>query len=198
MFDYITGKITAKHPAHIVLEVGNNIGSIGYLIHIPLSTYNQIGKPGDPCRMLITPVVREDSWTLYGFATEEERTMFNLLTTVSGVGPKSAIAALSGMSVQQISSAIANADIDKLTLLPGVGKKTAQRIALELKDKIKTLDIGEIIPLNAEVEEAVMALEALGFSRYHAEKAVQKVVKSGAEQKADQIIREALAYLTGK
>ena len=196
MFDYISGKIAGKHPTRLIIDVAG----IGYDMQIPLSTYNKTGKVGEACQIFTQLVVRQESWTIYGFATEEERALFNLLMTVSGVGPKSALAALSGMSVQQIRSAIASNDAQKLTLIPGVGKKTAQRIALELKDKVKTLpgEAGEIIPLEAEYEEAVLALEALGFNRHRAEKAVTKVMKSGGEEKADEILRKALGFLAGK
>lgn len=195
MFHHITGKISAKRPTHLIIENGG----MGYIVHIPLSTHNQVGKVGDSVKLLLTPHIREDSWTFYGFASEEERTMFNLLLTVSGVGPKSALAALSGMSVQQFRRAIASGDVDKLTLIPGVGKKTAQRIALELKDKVRTLpgEAEEILPLEAEYREAALALEALGFSRIQAEKAVEKVMKSGGAEKAEEIIRKALGVMGG-
>ncbi|NQS97924.1 MAG: Holliday junction branch migration protein RuvA [candidate division Zixibacteria bacterium] len=196
MFDYISGKIAGKHPTRLIIDVAG----VGYDLQIPLSTYNKTGKIGDHCKIYTELVVRQESWTLYGFADEEERALFKLLMTVSGVGPKSALAALSGMSVQQIRSAIASNDAQKLTLIPGVGKKTAQRIALELKDKVKTLpgEAGETIPLDAEYEEAVLALEALGYHRHHAERAVAKVMRSGGDEKAGEILRRALGFLAGK
>lgn len=196
MITYITGKLTEKNATNIIVETGG----VGYHINIPVSTYNKIGKVGETIKILTAPHIRPEAWTLYGFASEDERTLFNLLLTVSGVGPKSALAALSGMSIGQLSSAIASNDVDKLTILPGIGKKTAQRIALELKDKIKTLpgEFKDRLPLDAAAEEAVLALEALGYNRNLAERAVAKVTKSGEEQKSDELIRLALAYLTGK
>lgn len=196
MIEYINGKLTEKNATNIVVEAGG----IGYLIHIPVSTYNKIGNVGENVKILTVYHLRQDALTLFGFATADERVLFNLLLTVSGVGPKSALAALSGMSITQLSSAIASNDVDKITIIPGIGKKTAQRVALELKDKIKTLPGGlsDRLPLDAASEEAVMALEALGYNRVAAEKAVEKVSKSGEEQKSDELIRLALAYLTGK
>ncbi len=195
MYHHITGKIAAKHPAHLIVENGG----FGYRINIPLSTHNKVGKVGDTVKLLLTPHIREDDWALYGFASEEERGLFELLLTVSGVGPKSALAALSGMSAQQFRTAIAANDVDKLTLIPGVGKKTAQRIALELKDKVKALpgDFEAGLPLEAEYGEAVLALEALGFSRVQAEKAVERVMKSGGADQAEEIIRRALGVMGG-
>jgi len=196
MIEYITGKIAEKHPTYIIIETGG----IGYKVNIPLSTHNKTGKIGDSVKLIITPYIREDSWTLYGFATEEERGLFNLLLSVSGVGPKSAVAALSSISPYQLRSALASNDADRLTLIPGIGKKTAQRIGLELKDKIQTIpgEKLEILPLDAAYEEALLALEALGYNRIQAEKAIEKVRKSGNEEKAEVIIRKALAVLTGR
>ena len=196
MFDYISGKIAAKQPAGIVIDVGG----IGFTVHIPVSTYNAVGRVNDPVKLLTALQVREDAWTLYGFATEEERSLFNLLITVSGVGPKSGIAALSGMSAQQIRRAIASGDVDKLTLIPGIGKKTAQRVIVELKDKVKALpgDTPESLPLGDEAGEAVWALETLGYNRSQAERAVSKVVKSDSTDSTDEILRKALAVLSGR
>jgi len=194
MLDYLFGKIIAKHPASIVLDAGG----MGFIINIPLSTYNALGKPGDNVRILTVLHIREDAWNIYGFASEEERGLFGLLITVSGVGPKSAIAALSGMSASQIRIAIASGDIDKLTLIPGIGKKTAQRLVVELKDKVKSLpgEMAETMALGGEAEEALLALEALGFPRAQAEKAVERVLKAGGGEKTDEILRKALNVIT--
>jgi len=196
MLEYITGKIAAKQPTHIVVDAGG----MGFRLEIPVSTYNALGRPGDSVRLLTTLHIREDAWHIYGFATEEERSLFNLLMTVSGIGPKSGIAALSGMSAQQIRRAIASSDVDKLTLIPGVGKKTAQRIALELKDKVKSMpgDPLEQLPLDEASEEAVLALETLGYNRAQAERAVGRVMKSGEEQSSDEILKQALGVLAGR
>ena len=196
MFDYISGKIITKQPANIVIDVGG----IGFSVNIPVSTYNAVGRIGDSVKLLTSLQVREDAWTMYGFASEEERSLFNLLITVSGVGPKSGIAALSGMSAQQIRRAIASGDVDKLTLIPGIGKKTAQRVIVELKDKVKALpgDTPDALPLGDEAGEAVWALESLGYNRAQAERAVSKVVKSDSTDSTDEILRKALAVLSGR
>lgn len=193
MFDYISGKLISKTPAKLTIEAGG----FGYTVHIPLSTFNVLGKLGDTVTLLLSPHIREDAWMLYGFAAEEERALFNLLITISGVGPKSAIAALSGMSVSQIRAAIASGDVDKLTVIPGIGKKIAQRVVVELKDKIKTLpgESTELLSIGEEAREAVLALETLGFNRMQAEKAVGKAMKSGDSLPVEEIIRKALAFI---
>jgi Holliday junction DNA helicase RuvA len=192
MLNYLIGQIKSKHPAEIIIEVNG----FGFEVYIPLSTFNKLGVVGEQVKIFTSLYIRQENWAIYGFATEEERSLFNLLTTVSGVGPKSAIAALSAMSTDQIITAIATGDVEKLTLIPGIGKKTAQRLILELKDKVKILEVGEIIPLEAEPREAVLALEALGFNRHQAEKAVERALKAGGEGKAEEIIRKALGFMT--
>jgi len=193
MFDYISGKLISKTPAKLTIEAGG----FGYTVHIPLSTFNVLGKLGDTVTLLLSPHIREDAWMLYGFAAEEERALFNLLITISGVGPKSAIAALSGMSVSQIRAAIASGDVDKLTVIPGIGKKIAQRVVVELKDKIKTLpgESTELLSIGEEAREAVLALETLGYNRMQAEKVVGKAMKSGDSLPVEEIIRKALAFI---
>jgi len=193
MFDYITGRLITKSPAKLIIEAGG----LGYAVNIPLSTFNAVGKPGDIVKLLLSPHIREDAWTLYGFASEEERSLFNLLITVSGVGSKSGIAALSGMSVSQIRSAIASGDVDKLTVIPGIGKKIAQRVVVELKDKVKALpgETTELLAIGEEAMEAVLALEALGYNRAQAEKVVSKAVKSGETLPVEEIIRKALSFI---
>ncbi|MBL7192087.1 Holliday junction branch migration protein RuvA, partial [bacterium] len=118
---------------------------------------------------------------------------------VAGVGPKSALAALSAMSVQQLCQAIVEGDMDRISLTPGIGKKTAQRISLELKDKVKALTIegGELIHLQDDYEEAALALTALGYNRLQAEKAVNRVMKEGGAEKIEDIIRKALGVIAG-
>lgn len=194
MLEYLSGKIIAKHPASIVIDTGG----MGFTVNIPLSTYNALGKPGDAVKILTVLHIREDAWNIYGFASEEERSLFSLLTTVTGIGPKSAIAALSGMSSSQIRAAIASGDTDKLTLIPGIGKKTAQRVIVELKDKVKSLpgEMTEALALGDEAEEALLALEALGFPRVQAEKAIERVLKAGGGEKTDEILRKALNVIT--
>ena len=196
MFDYISGKLISKTPAKLIIEAGG----LGYAVNIPLSTFNAVGKPGDTVKLLLTPHIREDAWTLYGFAAEEERSLFNLLITVSGVGPKSGIAALSGMSVSQIRSAIASGDVDKLTVIPGIGKKIAQRVVVELKDKVKALpgETTELLSIGEEAMEALLALETLGFNRAQAERAVGKILHSGETIPVEQIIKSALNLLSGR
>ena len=195
MFDYIIGKIVNKTPTRLIVEAGK----FGFTVLIPLSTFNKLGKIGAEVKLLLSPQIRPESWSLYGFYSEEERSIFNMLLTVAGVGPKSALAALSAMSVQQLCQAIVEGDMDRISLTPGIGKKTAQRISLELKDKVKALTIegGELIHLQDDYEEAALALTALGYNRLQAEKAVNRVMKEGGAEKIEDIIRKALGVIAG-
>ena len=195
MFDYIIGKIVNKTPTRLIVEAGK----FGFTVLIPLSTFNKLGKIGAEVKLLLSPQIRPESWSLYGFHSEEERSIFNMLLTVAGVGPKSALAALSAMSVQQLCQAIVEGDMDRISLTPGIGKKTAQRISLELKDKVKALTIegGELIHLQDDYEEAALALTALGYNRLQAEKAVNRVMKEGGAEKIEDIIRKALGVIAG-
>ena len=193
MYNHITGKLVEKHPTRIIIETNG----MGYVVNIPLSTFDKLGEVGAGIWLLLSAHIRPEAWNLYGFHTEEERTMFNLLLTVSGVGPKSALAALSSMSARQFQSAIAGNDLERISLTPGIGKKTAQRITLELKEKVKSLTLeGEEYPtLRSEYEEAALALVALGYNRAQAERAVNKVLESGDGEKVEVIIQKALSMI---
>jgi Holliday junction DNA helicase RuvA len=196
MLEYITGKISEKRPTYVVIDTGG----IGYRINIPLSTYNAVGNIGDPVKLFTVLHLRfrQDTLGIYGFSTEEERTLFNLLLTVTRVGPKNALAALSTISTSQLRSAIASGDIDKLCIIPGISKTIAQRLVVELKEKVKALagEGGELIALGTEAEEAVLALEALGFAHPQAVKAVETARKTIDIADTGLILRKALSLLT--
>ena len=157
-------------------EVVVDVNGLGFAISIPASTYDTLPAPGKPVSLHTWLGVREDALDLYGFATPEEKEMFLMLRTVSGVGPKVALGALSSMNVQNLRSAVARGDVETLKTIKGLGKKTAERIVLELKGKIGDVPAGGALPDNVPTdvaEEAIMALVQLGMPRDKATNAVR-------------------------
>jgi len=192
---YIRGFLTAKSPTRAIIEACG----VGYEILIPLSTYEKLPREGAEVRLWTSHVVREDDEALFGFASDAEREMFLKLTSVSGVGPKIALAILSGSSVGELSLAIANGNAKRLASIKGVGKKTAEKICLELKDKINALEALGVVESSDEkgaspaVHDAVLALTALGFSDEMANKMIAKAVESAPGADTEALIRKALS-----
>jgi Holliday junction DNA helicase RuvA len=172
-----------------------NVNGIGFLVHMPTSTINTLGRVGQEAHLQTNLVVREDSMSLYGFATDGELELFQVLTGVSGLGPKLALTMLSSMSVEQISTAIATENIDLLTAIPGIGKKMANRLVLELKDKISagliSVPAAQLAEENAEV---MAALTSLGYSIAEASRAVATLPESDIS--LEEKIKLALQYFT--
>lgn len=197
MYDYIKGIYMGMHKEYVVVE---NSG-IGYKISVSGSTISELPKKEEEILLYIEQMVREDFIGLYGFFSKEEREMFNLLLTINGVGAKAALSLLSISSVHNLKYAILIGDEKTLIRAPGVGKKIAQRIILELKDKLKGQEVAGIIANNAEdiskdnnISEALQALLALGYTEREANKALEKVNKA---ETIENIIKEALKYLMG-
>ncbi len=194
MYDYFNGKLAFKAPTHVVLDVGG----IGYHIHISLTTYSQI-KDQELCKLYISFQVREDSQTLYGFATEGERQLFNHLISVSGIGPNTGRMMLSSITPEEIQSAIINGQVQVIQKIKGIGPKSAQRVILELQDKLKKQGPDTLIPLpiakQSVPEEALGALVMLGFGKPQAEKVLNSLVASEPEQTVEQLIKAALKRL---
>lgn len=196
MIDFIEGAIAEKTPAHITIDVGG----VGFGLNVPMSTYDAVGNPGTRARLLTHLHVREDLLQLYGFATEGERELFELLLTVSGVGPKVAQAILSGMSVSGLRQRVAEGDIKGLTVIPGLGRKMASRLVVELKDRLAGVATSSRTELSrggsapaSPAEEAALALVALGFEPGVAHRRVGNVVGNGdAKMAVEEIIRAAL------
>lgn len=196
MYEYISGKLITKEPTSAIVDVHG----IGYKIFIPLSTYENIGQPGEPVKLLTHFKVREDDQSLYGFYSNSERDMFLLLNDVSGIGARTAISILSGASVSEFKQRIINQDVKALTLIPGIGKKTAQRIIVELAEKLPKLDDSDATTPTAAVstksevvDEAIRALVSLGYNKAQAEKSVTKaVVNLGNSATLEQYIKTAL------
>ena len=197
MITYLDGTIAESLPGRLTIDVGG----VGYEVLVPLSTSDRVPAAGSQARILTHLHVREQEQTLYGFSTADERDLFRLLIDrVSGIGPKLGLAVLSGMGVDEFKNAVITGDIPALSKISGLGKKTAERIVLELKDKVGVTAAWEAAsgtspadgPAGA-VNDAVLALISLGYKQAEALKAVKKIADaSGGEPDADELIRQAL------
>lgn len=194
MFEYIDGKLGFKCPTYIIVEAGG----IGYHINISLNTYSLLGD-AERCKVYTWLHIKEDAHTLYGFADEGERRLFLHLISVSGIGPNTGRMMLSSITPTEIQTAIVNADLPLIQRIKGIGVKSAQRLVLELQDKLKKEGTGSLIaaPLNNTVrEEALSALLMLGFTRQPAEKAIDNAVKNGGlDLTVEEMIKIALKNL---
>lgn len=193
MIDYINGKITELNPAYIVVETGG----IGYLLQISLTTYSKMeGKT--ETRILVHEVIREDAHQLYGFAEKEERDIFRHLLSVSGVGASTARMMLSSLSPKEIEKAILGSEVNILKGVKGIGLKTAQRIIVDLKDKIgKDTGTGEIFAFadNSKREEALSALVMLGFAKGSVIKVLDTIIRNEKDLTVEDLIKRALKNL---
>ena len=198
MIAHLRGKLLEKHPNQVIVDTGG----VGYDVTIPVSTFSSLSEVGSEVRLRIHTHVREDAIQLFGFLTVEEKTVFERLISVSGIGPKLAITVLSGLATQDLVSAIREGGVDRLVRIPGVGKKTAERMVLELKDK---LDMFPAVPrgaaglatapadaLNAVEQDVLSAVLNLGCQRAAAETAVRKARAAGAGTDFEPLFRKAL------
>lgn len=200
MITFLRGHLAESFPNRAVVDVGG----VGYGVHIPISTYDALPGVGQPVRLLTHLQVREDAHDLYGFASDEERDLFRLLINqVSGIGPKLALAVLSGMPVATFKACVARNDLAALSRIKGVGKKTAERIVVELRDKVgvaaawEAATAGQTPPLQSHANDAVLALVSLGYRQPDAHKAVEQFLKdTSGEPSTDVILRGALRSLT--
>lgn len=195
MIGSLTGIVKRKSPTEVVLDVNG----VGYAVTIPLSTYEKLGEPGSTATLLTHLHVREDALQLFGFVGEEERSSFKLLISVNGIGPKLAQGILSGISVTDLQHHIAKGNTSALTAIPGVGKKTAERLIVELRDKMGKMssEEGDRGPTDEGAElrqEALLALTSLGYNRQQAEKALRQVLleQKGAPLSLQDLIKRAL------
>ena len=192
MIAHLRGKLLAKHPNQAIVETGG----VGYDVTISVPTFSDLPAVGGDVALHIHTHVREDMLALYGFLRSAEKTLFEKLITVSGIGPKLAITILSGMAADEMVNAIRGNDIARLTRIPGIGKKTAERMVLELRDKLPPEKAGEVatMPTLSAVEEDVLsALMNLGYQRASAEKALAATSKNG---QFDAMFRQALTVLS--
>ncbi|MDG1774793.1 MAG: Holliday junction branch migration protein RuvA [Flavobacteriaceae bacterium] len=193
MITHLRGKLVEKNPTEIVVECGG----LGYLVHISLHTYSLL--PSEEAVSIYTHLqVKEDSHSLYGFMEVSERAIFRLLISVSGIGANTARTMLSSLSPEELRDAIASSNVGAIQSVKGIGLKTAQRVIIELKDKIlKIYDLEELSsPLdNTNKEEALSALEVLGFARKQSEKMVEKILKASPSLSVEDIIKQTLKGL---
>ena len=198
MIAQVHGRLLRKGPQEAVVDVGG----VGYRITIPLSTFYRIGEPGEEVTLLTHTHVREDALALFGFLTGAEQALFERLIEVSGVGPKLAVSILSGIEAPDLVAALRASDVVRLTRIPGVGKKTAERLVLELKDKVQGLAATEE-PAPAAAsgggtkDDLVSALLHLGYSRPEAERGVDRALKEG-EGRFEDLLRRTLRILSGR
>lgn len=196
MIGHLRGQLLRKQPQELLVDVGG----VGYRVSIPLSTYYRLGEPGSAVALHVHTHVREDALALYGFLTPTEQTLFERLMAVSGVGPKLALAILSGIETDELVGALAASDLARLTRIPGVGKKTAERLVLELKDRVKDLAppaAPSAAPAGALRDDVASALANLGYARADADRALDRSLKANPEARFEELLRETLRLLSG-
>jgi Holliday junction DNA helicase RuvA len=198
MIAFIRGRVLEKQPNRIVVDVHG----VGYELHVPLSTYYDIGDDGSDVSLRVHTHVREEALQLYGFLTVLEQQVFERLIAISGIGPKLAIATLSGIETRELVAAVQRGDVARLTNVPGIGKKTAERIVLELKDKLARVEVPAAVgvaaiegPADRLRDDLVSALQNLGYHRPAAEKAVESTLSSGTVPTFEHALRFALREL---
>ncbi len=204
MIAYLSGKLLEKQANTVIVDVGG----VGYEVTIPLSTFYELGEVGSDVQLRIFTYVREDALQLFGFKTEREKLLYMKLISVQGIGAKSGITMLSGMNADEIIVAIRTDNLARLTSIPGVGKKTAERMVIELRDKLNDLTSAasqqqltsvsggvNITTVDAVYEDALSALTNLGYQRSAAEKALKQAVQDGTEMSVQKLLRKSLQFL---
>jgi holliday junction DNA helicase RuvA len=198
MIAFLRGRVLDKHPNKLIVDVQG----VGYEVYVPLSTYYDVGDEGTDVSLRVHTHVREDALQLYGFLTALEQQVFERLIGISGIGPKLAIGVLSGIDPRELIGAVQRADLARLTAIPGIGKKTAERIVLELRDRLQQLAgappevaAAPVSPVDRLRDDLVSALVNLGYHRPQAEKTVESTLKSGSDLGFEQALRRVLKDL---
>lgn len=197
MIAHLRGRILRKGPQEAVLDVGG----VGYRVAIPVSTFYRLGEPGAEVELRTYTHVREDTLALYGFLTAAEQDMFERLISVGGVGPRLAVNILSGIEVPDLVSALRASDVTRLTRVPGVGKKTAERLIVELKDKMPAAAADEAPaarPGGGPKEDLLSALVNLGYSRSEVERGVDRALREDGSGRFEDLLRRALQIVAGR
>ncbi|MFV1980851.1 MAG: Holliday junction branch migration protein RuvA [Rhodothermia bacterium] len=194
MIAFVSGKLVEKSPSRVVIDVHG----VGLEIHVPASSYDPLPEIGEPATLVTYHHVREDTMQLFGFTTGGERKLFEVLLSVSGVGPRLALAALSALDARELQGCIVSGDSSMLTRIPGVGRRTAERLVVELRDKLGDIDIASSSSDHGRREgsarlDALAALESLGLSRVSAEERIRRTLKENPDlNTAEQLIKLAL------
>lgn len=186
MFAYLKGKLAATHPTHVIIDVNG----VGYLVFISARLVGHLPPIGDPIQLFTTYVVREFAHTLYGFDQEQERDIFESLINVTGIGPKLALSLIGHLAFHDLHQAVTNQDVLRLCKVPGVGKKTAERLIVELKDKLGAMSSSEQIvhstnsknSQNPQIQDAMLALINLGYTQQAAQKALKQCLKDSPDE----------------
>ncbi|MDY6915521.1 MAG: Holliday junction branch migration protein RuvA [Candidatus Cloacimonadota bacterium] len=200
MFAFLDGILAFKSPVTVVI----NCGGVGYEVFVPLSTFENLPSEGERIKLHIHYSFNEtDGVRLFGFHTLQEKELFRLLISVSKIGPKLGLAVLSGMAVDDFVQAVASNDVGLMSTVPGIGKKTAERLIIELKDKVPILSLGKItidIPTEKKdiIQEAETGLITLGYKQYEVKKAIAKVAKAQSYNSAEELIKAAIKTLYKK
>lgn len=197
MIVFLDGVLEEKEPTRVVV----NVNGVGYEASIPLSSYDRLPATGQRVRLLTVPVVREDAHLLFGFMTAEERATFLLLTSVNGIGPKLGLAVLSGLAIRDLKAAIAGGDVKRLSSISGVGKKTAERIILEMRDKLGKGDLMAAVtggkapgPADAKLRDALLALISLGHKPADAQRMIRDIAPGiSPDISLEDILRKVLS-----
>jgi Holliday junction DNA helicase RuvA len=194
----LEGRLTEKHPSRIVVDVQG----VGYEVHVPLSTFYELGEPGSDVSLRIHTHVREETLALFGFASTLELQLFERLISVNGIGPRLALTALSGIEPPELVRSVRQGDVARLTGIPGVGKKTAERMVVELRDNLPNIASADTVPASLIKGEAddlrgdvISALLNLGYHRQLAEKAINAALKGSDDLVFEDLLRQALREL---
>jgi len=192
---HLSGTLLEKHVQRLIVDVGG----VGYDVQVPLSTFYAVGEPGARVTLRIHTHVREDALQLFGFGSALELQIFERLLAVNGIGPKLALAVLSGIEPDALIRAVRQSDVGRLTTIPGVGKKTAERLIIELRDRLPKMDLAEPseAPGDSVRGDVLSALLNLGYQRSGAEKAIDKVLRRDDGRDFEPLLREVLKELAG-
>jgi Holliday junction DNA helicase RuvA len=196
MIAHLRGRVLRKGPQEVVVDVGG----VGYRVFIPVSSFYRLGEEGADVSLRIHTHVREDALALFGFATAGEQQIFERLIEVAGVGPRLALNILSGIEAPDLAAALRTSDLARLTRIPGVGRKTAERLVVELKDKMPAAPEAEVAPAAPETpkEDLLSALANLGYSRGEAERGVDRALREDADGRFEDLLRRALQIVAGR
>jgi holliday junction DNA helicase RuvA len=193
---HLRGRVLRKNPQEVIVDVAG----VGYKVAIPVSTFYRLGEEGAEVSLRVHTHVREDALALYGFLTAHEQDLFERLIQVAGVGPKLAVNILSGIEAAELAAALRGSDVARLTRVPGVGKKTAERLVVELKDKMPPVltpsEAAETLPPSTPKEDLLSALAHLGYSRGEAERGVDRALRDDGDGRFEDLLRRALQIVS--